>query len=154
VPGEPTKVKGYAGNKQATLTWEEGAAVAGAVVTQYQVHRYGVSDVTLGADARSYVWKGLKNDATYTLYVRAGTAAGAWSDWVSAQARPTKITPKTYKNCKKLNKVYPHGVGKKGAKDKVKGGGDPVTDFTVSKKVNKLNTKLDRDKDKIACEAA
>jgi hypothetical protein len=140
------KVKGYPGNKQATLTW--AAPTSGAAVTQYQVHRYGAADVTLSAGARSYVWKGLKNEATYTLYVRAGTAAGAWSDWVSAQARPMPIKAKSYKNCTKLNKVYPTGVGKPGARDK----GGSVVNFTVSKKVYKLNTKLDRDKDKIACE--
>ena len=63
-----------------------------------------------------------------------------------------KPKPKVYKNCTKLNKVYPHGVGKKGAKDKVSGKSKPVTNFTVSKKTYKLNKKSDRDKDGIACE--
>lgn len=58
--------------------------------------------------------------------------------------------PKKYKNCAALNKDYPHGVGKKGAKDKTSG--DPVTSFRVSTTVYKLNTARDRDKDGIACE--
>jgi hypothetical protein len=57
--------------------------------------------------------------------------------------------PKAYKNCTELRKVYPHGVGKVGAHDK---GGD-VTDFTRDSKTYAKNTKSDRDKDGIACEA-
>ena len=37
--------------------------------------------------------------------------------------------PKSYKNCAELNKVYPHGVGRKGARDKTTG--RPVTTFRV-----------------------
>jgi hypothetical protein len=58
-------------------------------------------------------------------------------------------TPK-YKNCKALNRVYPHGVGRGGAKDKTTG--EPVTNFRVSKRVYSLNLGLDRDRDRIACE--
>jgi uncharacterized membrane protein len=64
----------------------------------------------------------------------------------SAEAAPAK----TYKNCTQLNKAYPHGVGKPGAKDKTSG--KPVTNFKVSKKLYTANTKSDRDKDGIACE--
>jgi hypothetical protein len=71
---------------------------------------------------------------------------------VIASRAVAKPKPKEYKNCTKLNKVYPHGVGKKGAKDKVSGKTEPVTNFTVSKKTYKLNKKSDRDKDGIACE--
>ena len=60
--------------------------------------------------------------------------------------------PKAYKNCTALNKVYPNGVGKKGAKDKTSG--ERVTWFEVNTKVYKLNTKSDRDNDGIACEKA
>jgi hypothetical protein len=60
------------------------------------------------------------------------------------------VKPKTYKNCTALNKVYKHGVGKKGAHDKTSG--TPVTTFTRNNKVYSLNTKSDRDKDGIACE--
>ena len=69
--------------------------------------------------------------------------------------------PKSYKNCKALNKVYPHGVGKKGARDKVRGSTKPVKNFKVSTKVYKFNDgkarkkgerDLDRDNDGVACE--
>ena len=40
----------------------------------------------------------------------------------------------------------------KGAKDKVKGKGKKVTNFKVNNAVYKKNKKLDRDKDKVACE--
>jgi len=55
----------------------------------YDVHRYGVPDVRLGKKARTYVWKKLKNNATYSLYVRAVSAAGA-GPWVKRTARPSK----------------------------------------------------------------
>ncbi len=71
---------------------------------------------------------------------------------VLANRVAAKPKPREYKNCTKLNKVYPHGVGKKGAEDKVSGKTEPVTNFAVSKKTYKLNKKSDRDKDGIACE--
>ena len=58
------------------------------------------------------------------------------------------------KNCTALNKKYPHGVGKSGAKDKTSS--KPVTNFKKSTKIYKTamskNKGLDRDKDGIACE--
>jgi hypothetical protein len=68
---------------------------------------------------------------------------------LAAPPHPTAAA-KTYKNCTELQKVYKHGVGKKGAKDKTSG--KPVTTFTVNTAVYKANTKSDRDKDGIACE--
>ena len=55
---------------------------------------------------------------------------------------------KKYKNCTALNKVYPNGVGKKGAVDH----GGSVTSFLVDNDTYKKNHKSDRDKDGIACE--
>lgn len=77
-----------------------------------------------------------------TLALMFGVVATA----SSADAAPAK----KYANCKALNKVYPHGVGKPGAKDKTSG--KPVTNFKVSKAVYKKNAGRDRDKDGIACE--
>jgi len=57
---------------------------------------------------------------------------------------------KEFKNCTALNKVYPHGVGKSGAKDKTSS--KPVKNFKVSNSLYKENKKSDRDKDGIACE--
>jgi hypothetical protein len=49
-----------------------------------------------------------------------------------------------------LNRVYPHGVGRVGAKDKTSG--VPVTTFKWSNTLYRLNRHLDRDEDRIACE--
>jgi hypothetical protein len=68
-------------------------------------------------------------------------------------------TAKHYRSCKALNKDYPHGVGRKGARDKTSG--TRVTNFTRSNKVYSYNDgagtnprehDLDRDNDGIACE--
>ena len=64
--------------------------------------------------------------------------------------------PPLYKNCTNLNKKYPHGLGKKGTRDKTSD--TPVTNFKRSTKLYNLamshNRGLDRDKDGIACEQA
>jgi hypothetical protein len=64
--------------------------------------------------------------------------------------------PPLYKNCTQLNKRYPHGLGRAGARDRTSG--TPVTTFTRSTKLYKVamsfNSGLDRDKDGIACEKA
>lgn len=70
--------------------------------------------------------------------------------------------PKAYKNCAALHKVYPHGVGKPGARDRT-ASGEPVTTFRRSALVYSYNDgkrpkhkgerNLDRDRDGIACEA-
>lgn len=60
--------------------------------------------------------------------------------------------PKRYKNCTALNRAYPHGVGRPGARDKTSG--TPVTNFAVSKRVYEANRGSDRDRDGIACEKA
>ena len=56
-----------------------------------------------------------------------------------------------FANCTQLNKVYPHGVGRRGARDRVTSG-TPVKDFKRNTKVYKQNAKSDRDKDGVACE--
>lgn len=59
-----------------------------------------------------------------------------------------------WKNCAQVNKKYPHGVGKVGARDTTTG--VRVTTFKRSNKLYALamqnNRGLDRDKDGIACE--
>lgn len=61
---------------------------------------------------------------------------------------------KKFQRCADLNEVYPHGVGRPGAKDKVSASKPiPVTNFTVNAAVYEANRKkLDRDNDGIACE--
>lgn len=70
----------------------------------------------------------------------------------ATKAKPSKAKIKTFKNCTELNKVYKHGVGKPGAKDKVKGRTKKVTNFYKSTALYNANKKSDRDKDGIACE--
>jgi hypothetical protein len=83
----------------------------------------------------------------------AGTAVVLSATAVPATAAPA---PKSYKNCTELNKVYPHGVGKKGAWDRTSG--KRVTTFRVDNTLYYLNDggfrqyDLDRDNDGIACE--
>jgi len=58
-----------------------------------------------------------------------------------------------YSSCRALNAVYPHGLGRRGAHDRVVKGAKPVTNFTVYNALYKVNAaRLDKDKDGIACE--
>lgn len=61
-----------------------------------------------------------------------------------------------YKNCTALQKTYKHGVGKKGAHDRVRGHSKPVTNFKISTKAYKAaikaNSRLDADHDGVACD--
>jgi hypothetical protein len=85
-------------------------------------------------------------------------AAPAWAGTPPA-SQPTSSTaiPAVYKNCTALNKKYPHGVGKAGARDRTKSGA-PVTTFKRSTKIYNTamshNKRLDGDKDGVACEKA
>jgi hypothetical protein len=69
---------------------------------------------------------------------------------VPAAAHTTGI----HDNCTKLNQKWPHGVGRRGARDKTSG--TPVTSFyrntTAYNRAVSHNGTLDRDKDGIACE--
>jgi hypothetical protein len=75
---------------------------------------------------------------------------------VSSALATVVAAPPLYKNCTNLNKKYPHGLGKLGARDHTSG--TPVTNFKRSTRLYKLamsyNRGLDRDKDGIACEKA
>lgn len=65
-------------------------------------------------------------------------------------ATSAEAAPRTFKNCGELNRVYPHGVGRTGARDRTSG--RPVTTFRVDTAVYNANTRRDGDKDGIACE--
>lgn len=71
---------------------------------------------------------------------------------VASQAKPVRII--AYRNCAALQKVYRHGVGKKGAVDKSSGRvkTSRVKNFYVNTNLYAKNKKLDRDKDGVACE--
>ncbi|MET3921413.1 excalibur calcium-binding domain-containing protein [Arthrobacter sp. UYEF20] len=90
----------------------------------------------------------------------ASLATAALLLTVSAVPANAAPSPRSYKNCAELNKVYPHGVGKSGARDKTSG--KPVTTFRANNTVYSYNDgganrhtgeyDLDRDNDGIACE--
>ena len=85
-----------------------------------------------------------------TFRTAAVAVAALGLAFVGTAGADASVSPKTYKNCTALNKVYKHGVGRLGAHDHTSG--TPVTNFTRNSKVYKLNVKSDRDKDGIACE--
>ena len=65
----------------------------------------------------------------------------------AASAEGAAQKPREYSNCVKLNRVYPHGVARKDARDRTSG-----TPSVRTFKVYKLNaSRLDRDDDGIAC---
>lgn len=68
--------------------------------------------------------------------------------------RPVVLTPAKWASCAALNRVYPHGLGRAGARDKTRG--KPVTNFTRNTALYvaavKANPRLDPDRDGIACE--
>jgi hypothetical protein len=85
---------------------------------------------------------------TLLLAIVAGCAAiGASAS--PAGASTTAAKARTFANCTEMHKVYPHGVGRRGASQK----GGPLTGhWYVSNALYEANVKSDRDKDGIACE--
>jgi cytoskeletal protein RodZ len=67
-------------------------------------------------------------------------------------APPPAPAEQTFANCKAMNQVYPHGVGRAGAVDHVSGSSKPVTDFYVDTALYDANESHDADGDGIACE--
>jgi hypothetical protein len=57
-----------------------------------------------------------------------------------------------FPNCKALHKVFPHGVGKPGTTDRVRGKTKAVGNFVRNAAVYQSNLHLDRDRDGVACE--
>jgi hypothetical protein len=81
----------------------------------------------------------------------ARSSAREYRDWLGRRRAPL------YKNCTNLNKKYPHGLGRAGARETRR----PARLSPRSKRSTKLyklamsyNRGLDRDKDGIACEKA
>jgi len=71
---------------------------------------------------------------------------------VPAPAVAPTSSVSTFASCVALNAVYPHGVGRAGATDVVKGSTKPVTNFTVNTDVYNANIQHDGDGDGVACE--
>jgi Excalibur calcium-binding domain len=89
------------------------------------------------------------------LVLAAASAVGAAAEpaqLAAAGTAPSAQAPMLrYSNCTALNRVYPHGVGRYGARDHTRSG-DPVTNFRRSTRLYLQNSRLDRDKDGVACE--
>lgn len=85
------------------------------------------------------------------MLVTSGLFAGSAAE-AATTAAPATVKIVHYKNCTALNAKYHHGVGKKGARDHVKGHTKPVTNFYVNTALYNANKGLDRDKDGVACE--
>lgn len=73
-----------------------------------------------------------------------------------ARATVSDTSRGLFDNCDSLHRRWPHGVGKRGARDKTTSG-DPVRNFKRSNRIYakamRKNPDLDRDRDKIACES-
>jgi Excalibur calcium-binding domain len=69
---------------------------------------------------------------------------------LTARTAPSVGPMASFRNCTALHRVYPHGSGKCGARDHTSG--TPVTNFKRSNRLYLQNSRLDRDKDGIACE--
>jgi Excalibur calcium-binding domain len=84
------------------------------------------------------------------VIVAAPANAGPSTD----RATGAKVPP-LYKKCDNLNKKYPHGLGRANARDKSKSA-DRVTNFKRSTRLYNIaikhNSRLDADKDGVACE--
>lgn len=92
-------------------------------------------------------------DVGKTLTVRVTASKAGYTTVRLNSAATGKVQRAvTYPNCTALNRVYPNGVGKPGARDRVSGKTKPVTNFLVSAQLYQANAKSDRDKDGIACE--
>jgi Excalibur calcium-binding domain len=97
----------------------------------------------------------MKRRVQGTLAVGAlagATAALIVASPAGAGVERATATAKTYPNCEALNRVYPHGVGRIGARDRVRGSSDPVRNFKRSNLLYRQNSARDRDKDGVACE--
>ena len=89
-PGAPTNFRASPGDQRATLTWgpptnDGGSPIAGF---QWQQDDDGWNDV--GATTRRVAVTGLKNDSTYTFYVRATNDAMLTGPQATASATPSE----------------------------------------------------------------
>ena len=92
------------------------------------------------------------------LLLGGAVVAPAQAQPVHGHAVVTKATPKKFKNCDAMHKVFKGGIAKeKSAKNMKTVSGNKVKANSkykpkVSAKWYRLNKGLDRDKDRIACE--
>jgi hypothetical protein len=86
------------------------------------------------------------------LLVAVFSGSASATSEMRVQQRDSASAVRVFANCAALNRVYPHGVGRKGARDHVSGTSRPVTNFTVNTTLYNANRNRDRDRDGVACE--
>nr|WP_083842024.1 excalibur calcium-binding domain-containing protein [Fictibacillus macauensis] len=86
----------------------------------------------------------------YSAIILACSLAVGLTSSIQAEAKPTTVKIKRFKNCTALNRVYKGGVARS-AHVRNKGGKTHYKPF-VSKALYDANRRSDRDKDYIACE--
>ena len=75
---------------------------------------------------------------------------------LAPRAGASRATPYVWQNCTHVHTKYRHGVGRTNARDHVRGSTAPVTTFVHSTALYstavRWNSRLDGDKDGVACE--
>lgn len=132
-----------------TLTARAGTWSPSPVTLKYAWKRNGVT--IAGVSGSAYKLTALDVGKRITVVV-TGSKSGYTTVAKTSPSSAAVLAAKKYTNCTALNLVFPHGVGRAGARDSVSGTAKPVTTFTVSNEVYTANTVSDRDKDGIACE--
>lgn len=84
--------------------------------------------------------------ATAPTTVKKTTTTKAATRTTSADA------VRDFANCRELNGVYPHGVGRPGSVDRTRNDSPPVTTFLVDAALYEANSESDGDNDGVACE--
>jgi hypothetical protein len=123
-----------------------------------------VSETSYGGPTTSPVER-----TTTTVKTSTSTSTSRTTTTTTTPAATTRTTPRTtpptrpttlpteltrYTSCRAMNRDYPHGVGRPGARDRNQGsGGDRVENFYVSAPLYFVNAMLDVDGDGIDCEA-
>ena len=83
-------------------------------------------------------------------------AAGAIALGIAPAVGARSAVSSPWNNCTQVHTKYAHGVGRIGARDRVRGTTPPVTTFKRSTRLYnsamRSNSGLDRDKDGVACE--
>jgi Excalibur calcium-binding domain len=92
-----------------------------------------------------------------TNVVLALLAAGAIALAVTLASASARVTaPSLWKNCTHVHTRYRHGVGRANAHDQTRSGTNSVTNFYRSTRLYNTaihyNSRLDADKDGVACE--
>ncbi len=127
------------------------AAAAKAAADQAAAAK-AAADQAVAAKAAADQAVAAKAAADQAAAAKAAAAQAAASTAVPPPPPPPAPTAQVFANCTAMHAVYPHGVGRPGAVDHVRGSTRPVTSFFVSEELYNANSFSDADGDGIACE--